>query len=306
VSGRGIAVAAALLIAAFAAAGCGLGAGADIGPVGLNVTREFGSEKVLTKTVGAKESDTVMRVLEGSAEIETRYGGGYVKSIEGLTETNRGGDPYDWFFFVDGVESPVGAAEYPLRGNERIWWDYRDWKETDHVPAVVGSWPAPFVAGYEGERHPVYVDCRLEPGARDACYTVEEALEGEGVKLARRATGAAIQVLVGSWPALRGDRAAAQLEGGPKKSGVYARFEGIGSRPKLVGLDADGEVARRFGPDVGLVAATRRLEEPPVWVVTGSSDDGVQAAAELLNADDLRDHYAVAVEPGEETPLPVR
>jgi hypothetical protein len=303
--GRGTAVAAALLFAALAAAGCGLGPGADVGSVGVTVTREFGADPVLEASADAKESDTVMRVLEAQAKIETRYGGGYVSSIEGISETERGGDPYDWFFFVDGVESPVGAAEYSLGGDERIWWDFRDWSATNHVPAVVGSWPAPFVGGYEGERHPVYVDCTAGP-SREPCETVTAALEGEGVKLAKRPSGTAIEVLVGTWSELRGDATARQLEGGPGESGVYAKFEGDGGASRLAGLDADGNHAREFGPEAGLVAATRRLEGPPVWLVTGISDAGVQEAAQLLNEDDLRDHYAVAVEGGEETPLPVR
>jgi hypothetical protein len=64
--------------------------------------------------------------------------------------------------------------------------------------------------------------------------------------------------------------------------------------------------ARSFGPGAGLVAATRRYQAPPTWVVTGASATGVLAAAKLLDEDDLRDHYAVAVEGGEEAPLPVR
>jgi hypothetical protein len=40
-------------------------------------------------------------------------------------------------------------------------------------------------------------------------------------------------------------------------------------------------------------------------VVTGATSAGVQAAAGLLDATNLRDHYAVASEDGKETPLPV-
>lgn len=302
---RGTAIAVALLLAALAIAGCGLGPGADVGSVSLTATREFGAEQMLEESLEANESDTVMRLLEGSAKIETRYGGGYVASIDGLAETNRGGDPYDWFFFVDGVESPIGAAEYPLQGQERIWWDFRDWKATNHVPAVVGSWPAPFVNGYEGERHPVAVEC-VGGGVGVACDQVEAALEGEGVKLAKGSPDGAIRVLVGPWAALRSDSTAAQLERGPAASGVYGEFEPGEGGYQLVGLDAEGATARRFGPDAGLVAATRELEGPPVWLVSGLTPAGVQAAAELLDEDDLRDHYAVVSEGGAAVPLPVR
>src|SRR5437868_14158575 len=161
---RGTAVAGALL-ALLAAAGCGLGPGADVGDVGLTVTREFGAVPVLESSVAAKESDTVMRVLEGEAEIETRYGGGFVHAIDGVAEGNRGGDPYDWFFYVDGVESEIGAAEVELKGGERIWWDYRNWAATNHVPAVVGSWPAPYADGIAGKRYPVAVECMESRGS---------------------------------------------------------------------------------------------------------------------------------------------
>src|SRR5690348_8054525 len=149
---RGTAVATALLLVALAAAGCGLGPGADVGSVELTVTREFGREAVLQRSLEVKESDTVMRALEANADVETRFGGGFVHSIDGVAEGERGGDPYDWFFYVDGVESPIGAAEYDLHGGERVWWDYRDWAATNHVPAVVGSWPAPFEDGRSEER----------------------------------------------------------------------------------------------------------------------------------------------------------
>ncbi len=299
---RGTAVATALLLAALAAAGCGLGPGSGVGTVELTVTREFGAVTVRRDSVEAKESDTVMRVLEGSAEISTRYGGGYVQAIDGVEEGERGGDPYDWFFYVDGVESPIGAAEYSLQGGERIWWDYRDWAATNHVPAVVGSWPAPFVAGYEGKAHPVVVECE---GGGEACTSTRRALRREGVAIAAGEPAGAIRLLVGPWARLRSDPAAALLEAGPAESGVYADFERHGGTYSLVGLDQGGANAGDLGPDAGLVAATRRYEGPPVWLVTGGTAAAVRAAAGLLDPATLRDHYAVASEDGKETPLPL-
>jgi Domain of unknown function (DUF4430) len=299
---RGTAVATALLCAALAAAGCGLGPGAGIGAVELTVTREFGSVPMLERSLQANESDTVMRVLEGNAEISTRYGGGYVQSIDGVEEAQRQGHPYDWFFYVDGVESPIGAADYSLKGGERIWWDYRDWSATNHVPAVVGSWPAPFADGYEGRSHPVVVKCE---GGGGACTQTRAALEGAGVAIAGRSAASAIRVLVGPWARLRSDPAAAQIEAGPAESGVFADFRRRGGEYQLVGLDVSGKPSRDLGPGAGLVAATRRYDGPPVWLVTGATPAAVRAAAGLLAAAKLRDHYAVAVEDGKETPLPV-
>jgi hypothetical protein len=315
-AGRGTAVALALLLcgAALASAGCGLGAGKGVGEVELTVTKEFGAEKVSESSGEANESDTVMRFLEGQDEIETRYGGGYVKSIDGIGESERGGHPYDWFFFVNGVLSPTGAAEVKLSGGEKVWWDIHNWAASEGPPAVVGSWPAPFTTGWEGHAPAVAVECHDGGGA---CATVEAALEGEGVKLASGAPKGAIRVLVGSWAKLRSDPAAALLDNGPGESGVYAEFEPANGAPAaggasgsatawdLVGLEELGKKARDLGADAGLVAATRHFEGPPVWLVTGGSAAAVDAAAEAVDADDLRDRYAVASVGGKAEPLPL-
>jgi hypothetical protein len=305
-AGRGTAVAFALLLcgAALATAGCGLGAGSSVGEVDLTVTKEFGAEKVSESSAEANESDTVMRFLEGQEEIETRYGGGYVKSIDGIEESERGGYPYDWFFFVDGVLSPTGAAEVPLHGGEKVWWDIHDWAASEGVPAVVGSWPAPFTTGWEGHAPVVVVECFA---GGSACGTVETALEGEGVKLAGGAPPkGAIRVLVGPWAKLRSDPAAALIEHGTGESGIYANFEESGGGWSLVGLDERGKKARDFGADAGLVAATRRYEGPPVWLVTGGTPAAVKAAAEAVDTADLRNRYAVVSADATVTPLPLR
>jgi hypothetical protein len=307
-AGRGTAVAIALLLggAALVAAGCGFGAGKSVGSVDLTVTREFGAVKVSKASGDANESDTVMRFLEDENEIETRYGGGFVKSIDGISEGEHGGSPYDWFFYVNGVESPVGAAEVSLSGGEKIWWDYHDWSQTDHVPAVVGSFPAPFTTGWEGHAPVVQVECMR--GGKP-CETVAKALEAEGVTIEpphEVLPKAALRVYVGRWPAVRRGPGVAPIEKGPAESGVYAKLAQAGAAWDLIGLDEDGGEAKNFGPGAGLVAATRHFEGPPIWVVTGGTDAGVRAAAEAFDAADLRDRYAVASAAGTVSPLPVR
>jgi hypothetical protein len=302
---RGTTVAIALLWAALAAAGCGFGPGADVGGVELTVTREYGSVPMLSEKVDdVTESDTVMRVLERHADITTRYGGGFVQSIGGVEESQGGGEPFDWFFYVNGVESPVGAADYEVEAGDRIWWDYRDWVATAHVPVVVGAWPAPLRGGYEGETHPVTLECA---GAGAACSLVRAALAKAGVEVSDGDPKGAIRVLVGPWEQLRSDSTAAMIGRGPGESGVYAELSiDAGGTPRLHALDEGGDDAGELGPDAGLVAATRRYEAPPVWVVTGTSPAGVRAAAGLLNPAALRNHYAVAIAAGQEQPLPVK
>lgn len=297
------AVAIALLCAALAAAGCGLGPGAGTGEVSLTVTRDFGAGQLMPPLSEAvSESDTVMRVLDRNIAIETAYGGGFVQSIDGLRGDRRDGRPYDWFFYVNGLWSPVGAADYPLRGGDSIWWDYRDWSASARVSALVGAWPQPFAGGYEGSRHPTAVECL---GGAAACALVRERLREAGATLRPPGTKRAIRVLVGPWERLRDDPTAATLESGPGESGVYAEFAVAGGAHRLRGLDEGGEPAREFGAGAGLVAATRRFGAPPVWLVSGASAAGVRAAAGLLDAARLGGRFAVATEGGVETPLPI-
>jgi hypothetical protein len=299
-----MAVAIALLAAAFAAVGCGLGPGEEVGSVELTVTQDYGTVPVLHRELGdVTESDTVMRALEQNAEISTRYGGGFVQAIDGIEAEERFGRSSDWLFYVNGVESTVGAADYSLHGGEAIWWDYRDWSTAMRVPAVVGSWPQPFLDGYDGQRHPVAVECL---GGGKACDEVGNSLRRVGVSPVSGSPDEAIRVLVGPWARVREDPAAAQIEDGLEESGVFAEFERRGRRYVLEGLGEDGKPKRRFGGKAGLVAATRRYEAPPVWVVTGATSSGVSAAAGMLGTAGLRDRYAVAVEGGGATPLPVR
>ena len=145
-------LAAALALSAAAVAGCGLGPGKDEGEVELTVTRDYGSTFMLQNSDSIRESDTVLRVLDRNSDITTRYGGGFIQSIDGLAGGQSGGRRSDWFFYVNGVESPIGSAEYDPSGGDRIWWDYRDWTAAMRVPTVVGSWPEPFLHGFQGHR----------------------------------------------------------------------------------------------------------------------------------------------------------
>jgi hypothetical protein len=303
---------AAALACAVAAAGCGIGPGAATeGTTYLTVTRDYGAERLLESSVDdPPESETVLRMLDSEAEITTRYGGGFVQSIEGLQGEEAGSGRFDWFFYVNGIESPSGAADVRVYGGDRIWWDYRDWSAAMRVPAVVGSWPEPFAHGSEGKRFPVRIDCF---GADDDCTGVADRLADEGVAPSIGAPGARsegdlLRVVVGTWDQVRADNAVAQIEDGPATSGVFADFEPSFDAiyDDLVALDPTGREAGRFGPGTGLVAAVREGEEQPTWVVTGTDEAGVEAAVGLLDPESLRDRYAVAVTGGREIPLPVQ
>lgn len=256
--------------------------------------------------VEIRESDDVLRALDRSTEIETRYGGGFVQSIDGLAGGSEDGRRSDWFYYVNGIEAPVGSADYGPGDGDRVWWDHHDWSTAMRSPAVVGDWPEPFLHGFDGERWPTAILCG---DARGACALVDAGLTEAGVETAAAGDPPqgeeAIRVLVGPWDAVRADPVARLLAGGPERSGVFAIFSGTSPSAGLTLLDERGRVAEALGAGAGLVAALRPEDGPPTWVVTGTDARGVAAAAELLG-EPLRDRFAVAtVENGGSLGVPV-
>jgi Domain of unknown function (DUF4430) len=294
--------------AALALSGCGLGPGDERdGGAEVRVTRDFGHERLAQARVDPiREDQTVMRLLQSQRDVETRYGGRFVQSIDGLA----GGGPVgreDWFFFVNGIESSEGAAEFEVSPGDVVQWDYRDWRGAMHIPAIVGAWPEPFVSGYKGERLPTRVECDDERGR--ACEEVKRRLDDAGALVSGSALGTntgqrgtLVRVVVGTWDGLRFIRAIKLLEDGPEASGVFARFRD----DRLELLDETGAVARTAPPGSGLVGMTGLEDQALVFFVTGVDEPGVEAAARTLDARTLGDAFAVAATPDGVVRLPVR
>ena len=299
-----------VIAVALALAGCGLGAGDERAGAGaeLRVTRDFGRTQVASERLSqVREGQTVMRFLRSRFDVNTRFGGRFVQSINGLAGS-RSGAQLDWFYFVNGIEAGVGAAEFELSPGDRVQWDRRNWEATMRVPAIVGAFPEPFRHGKEGKKLPVRVEC--DDPAVDPCEEVKRRLHHVGVSASGSAVGVpgareAIRVVVGTWNDAKVVRAAAELEGDPDESGVFARFAGGGRSLEL--LDETGRVARTVEPGdgTGLVAATRPTDDELVWLVVALDGEGLEAAARALDERRLRNAFAVAATGDEVEKLPL-
>ena len=253
---------AALLLAALAAGGCGLGAGTGTGGVNLVVTRDFGDARVGgVRADRVPGSETVMRFLARSFSVQTRYGGGFVQAIDGRP-AGAGAAAGSTGSTTSTASRPrKGAAASALHAGDRVWWDRHDWSAAQRVPAVVGSFPEPFLHGREGQRLPIRIDC-----ASGAAAAVRRgrarALRAAGVP--RRAGGAGhdvdadktLRVLVG--PVERGCArpAARQIEARPRGE---RRLRALRRRREAARAPGRGRArARRtLAAGAGLVAATR-------------------------------------------------
>ena len=291
------------VVIAIAVAGCGLGPGPGTSDVTLTVTRDFGASAVARVSAShVPGSETVMRMLERHLRIQTRYGGGFVEAVDGISGT---ASRRDWFYYVNGVQGAKGAAATAVHRGDRIWWDLHDWSATDSIPAVVGSFPEPFLHGVGGRRLPTTIECA--PDVAAACRRVSNELSAEHVPVATQLIGTgsgtdSLAVVVGTWRDVRPEIVASLIDQGPGASGVYARFAGD---RLLELLNPHGQAVRRLGADSGLIAATAEGASEPTWLITGTDAAGVSAAATAFTPAALRDRFALAVSGSTQLPLPL-
>jgi hypothetical protein len=223
------------LLVALALAGCGgAGLSAADGSAHLWVTRDRGSDVVLDAEVPAGQ--TLLRALRSEAKVSTRYGGGFVQSIEGVEGSAR--RHRDWFWFVNGLAGDRSATSYRLRDGDVAWWDYRDWShDAATLEVVAGAFPEPFVHGFDGKTRPAAV--RYAEGLRAGAERVAAELGTDDVAPAGTPVpaGANLFELTSGAPHLT----AAMRSPGSGPTGAV-RFSFAGSVQQLL----DGGLAHRF------------------------------------------------------------
>jgi hypothetical protein len=306
-STRALTALAAVVSLAAGLCGCGVANSRGGSGVILTLTRGFGATPVAAIAEPAlPRSETVIRVLERSFQVAAQPRGGPVQSIDGQPAT---ASQLRWSYYINGIEATVGADKTAVHAGDRIWWDLHGGNAVASVPAVVGSFPEPFVHGSGGKRLPTTIECGTDVSA--ACARVAAELSSIGVKVATGLLGGSgsgtdsLGVVVGTWHDLQGAIVASLIANGPSSSGVYARFAGAGGS-LLQLLDPEGQVARTLEGDAGLIAATAQSSSEPTWVITGTDPAGVLAAAAALAPGPLRDHFALAVQGTSELPLPLQ
>ncbi len=234
-------------------------------------------------------------------QISTRYGGGFVQSINGLAGAERGGRRFDWFFYVNGVESPVGSTQVrrPRRRSDLV-----GLPRLDERDARAGGGGVLAAALRGGRAEPIEVECAGDPAP---CAIVRDRLARAGVRARVDAKHRAVERTAGPRrPVERGSqgrRRAPALEAARATSGVFATLQ---PRRPLRLLRADGSVGQRARADTGLVAAVRDGEDPPTWVVTSATPRAASSERRGGSTPSTsRDHYAIAVFADAVVPLPL-
>lgn len=274
----------AVMLGAVAAAGCERRSDAAAPAAGaptaqVVVTADHGAEALHEARVEPGRS--VLDALRGITPVETAYGGGFVRGMFGRGSSTA--PPRDWFFFVNGFESPVGAASVTLADGDVAWWDHRAWQGMQSVRAVVGSWPEPFVHGAGGASPVVAADAPLGGALRAAGARVAG---GDRAFRVRVGSDADLSRRDAAWRSVGGDPGARALPGGIADGRVVLIPDGGGAPQPVDGARAV----------VVLVPAGARPADGALLAIAGLDAPSARAAAATVAADPsvLANRYAVA------------
>lgn len=266
-------------------------------------TRDFGQEIIFDRELEPAGELSAMAALKRVAEVETTYGGGYVNSINGIYSgfTGGGNVEKDWFIYVNGIQSNVGALDYILHPGDAEHWDFHDWSFNQSIPAIIGAYPEPFLHGYQGNIRPtliVYSDSLREPA-----QGLENSLIRLGVtdvdtrnfsEITDREKEYCHLILVDTMD----NKLISELNRNWKRMGFFTYTD----NQHLAVLNARGEMAAEYNTGAGVIQATQNPWNPNgigacenvVWVVTGTDKTGVINAIDALLKHHTELRYAFA------------
>jgi len=258
--------------------------------VHLWITRDFGGQTLFAEEVAIEADDTVMDVLmRYGGEVKTAYGGGFVEAIQGLASAYRPGDDtskkLDWFYYVNGTMADIGAAEFPVKAGDVIWWDYHDWSHYARVPAAVGSYPHPFqlppdnrareltimhAPAFQAEAERLAKQIAADTGRTPALTAWDESVFQEEREL----------ILVTDAKQLAASPFIIQLQGLKEQSGLLAGVSDEG----IVAYSAQGQPTRTcVAAGCGLLMATTHpVYHLPLWILAGMEKEGLDKAIQSL------------------------
>jgi len=251
---------------------------ADAPSARILATAGYGAEPLMDARVAPGQ--TVMRALRGTTDVDTRYAGAFVSEMFGRRSDLSGGR--DWFLFVNGLLSPVGAKDVDLAAGDEVWWDYRDWGGLTDTWATVGQWPRPFI------RPAPVVNADPPLAAALAAAGVRLTDDASAAWRVRVGTTADVAARDGAWRRAVADPGSAGLTVTVRSGRIHA-YDGPAGEWRPV----DG--ARAL---IAAVPTGTYPEDGVLVVVAGLDEAAARAAAERLAADPemVRGAYAAALD----------
>lgn len=295
--------------------GCSSPPEVTTGEVTLIVTRDFGKEHIFNENIKLDSKKSVMELLNQHLDVQTAYGGGFVNSINGLESgyTNAAEkEKLDWFYFMNGIMTSVGATEYFPTNGDVIWWDYHAWGDIPFTPAVIGTFPQPFLNGYQGENPGTLI--LSGQGCQDLAEALADYLKSVGVKEVEvkpyeeklASDRSKITIVVALWEELSDSSFWNGIQAHRDKTGWFAELE----KNAFHGLNEKALRQVTYNQGVGAILATGMGmgDSTPLWLITGIDMEGVADAVKALTSEEgkISGHFGALVHDKSIVSLPIQ
>ena len=271
--------------------------------VKIIVAENFGESTIFSKEIEIKYGESAMDVLNKVSNVTHSYGGGFVESINGIKSTYLEGkeEKKDWFYYINGMLSPVGASQYILQPGDVERWDFHNSWDADRITtAIIGDYPEPFAHGFQGHVRNttiVYSDefydnaCELQQSLKQhdiiASINLFEDLSN-GEKMNNNL------ILIDTYD----NNLIEELNTNARSLGLFIEFE----EGKLTTFTKTGEEDHVFDTG-GVIFATKNHWNPKgnwnsenvVWVISGVTNENVTEAVEILvnNYNDIKNYASL-------------
>jgi hypothetical protein len=287
------------------------------------LTTDGGRRLITRRSVRIERGDTALDVLSQVADVRLTPDGtiAQVNGEGGGALRTFGPEPAGWFYRVDGIESfGVEPDRFRVQPGQSIWWDLRRYDIYKRLPVSVGTFPEPLFSGWRGDARKLRIAYgtgfkedaeffrdsvfeRIEPdivsikggggvagiGGEDAGNDKASAELPVAVRLKRA------NLIIGRWEQLRLDPNLLDINLDSRFYGLTTFITGT----TIVRQDPDMEFTQELRDAEGLVWAATTDGEPDgtlAFVITGTTDEGVRAAARALRSGACQFYLACAVD----------
>lgn len=286
------------------------------------LTTDGGRRLVTRRSVPIERGDTALDLLASVADVRLAPDGtiAQVNGEGGGALRTFGPEQAAWYYRADGIESiNIAPDRYRVQPGQSIWWDLRRYDIYERLPVAVGTFPEPLFSGWRRADRKLRISYgsefqqdaeffrdsvfqKLEPDV--VSIAGDDGLAGIGGEDSRGSDDVDTKVavrrgranfVIARWEQVRLDPNVIDIGLDPRGYGLTIWIEGTEVRRQ----DPDMEFSEVLRDAEGVVWASTVDGEPDgtlVFLVTGTTDEGVHAAARALRSGACQFYLACAVD----------
>jgi hypothetical protein len=270
--------------------------------VQIIVSKDFGNETVFDKNIPFEEDTSIMDIMQENFDIETAYGGGFVNAINGIKSGFTGAKEKrkrDWFYYVNGILSQVGAGDFYLKPDDVVIWDYHDWSNNMYMSSIIGAYPKNFICDDEDavEKTEIRYDKTYENESKKLAVFLKDRgltnlqlanLDGKDIANEKVNT-----IMIGTWDEMVKIDYIKELYENRKKVGLFFNMDN-----DIKALTFMGEVTKEYDKAAVIASIVKGYGSTgTLWLVTGNDENCIKRAVKLLyeKPEELRGKFAAIV-----------